>query len=236
MQQDVEGRGGHRPHSWLKDRDHRFLRVNSALGAALHRSPTSLVGRRDSDFFPLEVAVRYRRDDLLVAESGRSVLFFEHAVHSPVPGWITTKTPVRRHGGPAVAGVARPWSTEGIHEALRIPPLIDARSADVPAWLLEAEDRVRGRFRERLVIEDLACEAGLHPGYFGSRFRKVVGVNLHALVRKLRVAWCLERLAEAGLGLSAVAHRAGFADQSHFTRAFTREVGMPPGSFRDGFD
>lgn len=223
------------PHAWVKDRDHRFLRVNAEFGAALDRPPDSVIGRQDSDFFPRDVVLRYRQDDRLAVESGRSVLFFEHSVHTPAPGWITSKRALGRRDGLAVVGVARPWSTDGIHDALRIPPATRGASAGGSDWLPHLERCVRQRFRERLVIGELAGALGLNPDYLGRRFQEVVGLSLHGLVRKLRVAWSLERLAEGEPDLSVLALRAGFADQSHFTRAFKREVGLPPGAFREAF-
>lgn len=232
MEQRIQSRHS---HAWVKDREHRFVRVSSELGAALDRPPGSVIGQRDSDFFPPVAVVRYREDDRFTIESGRAVLFFEPAVHTPGPGWITSKRASRRRGALTVVGVARPWSTDGIHEALRIPPATGPGSVGGSGWLPRLERRVRDRFRERLVIGELAAELDLNPDYLGRRFQKVVGLSLHGLVRKLRVAWSLERLAEGEPDLSVLALRTGFADQSHFTRAFKREVGLPPGAFREAF-
>lgn len=223
------------PHAWVKGRDHRFLRVNPEFGAALDHPPASMIGRRDSDFFPPDVVVRYRQDDRVAVESGRCVLFFEHPVHTPAPGWITSKRALRRAGGLAIVGVARPWSTDGIHQALRIPPATEGASVGGSNWLPRLERCVRARFRERLVIGELAGDVGRNPDYVGRRFQEVVGLSLHGLVRKLRVAWSLERLSQGEADLSVLALRAGFSDQSHFTRTFKREVGLPPGAFRKAF-
>lgn len=222
-----------RAHCWAKDREHRFVQVNAALAEVLGRPSSGLVGTRDAEIFPDRIVACYRRDDAVVARSGRPVLFFEAPVKAPVSGWITTKTLCRRRGVPVVAGVARPWSEESIHEALNIPGLVGPDEGGVPSWLSRAQRTVHARFRERLLISELANEAGLHPDYFGRRFRQAVGTDLHGLVRKLRAAWCLEQLVERSVPLSTLAHQAGFADQSHLTRSFKQEVGLPPGAFRD---
>jgi AraC-like DNA-binding protein len=39
-------------------------------------------------------------------------------------------------------------------------------------------------------------------------------------------------LTDAGASLADVACATGFADQSHFTRVFSRTVGMSPGAWR----
>jgi transcriptional regulator GlxA family with amidase domain len=50
-------------------------------------------------------------------------------------------------------------------------------------------------------------------------------------VRALRLEWARERVA-SGVALAIVASEAGFADQSHFTKAFTRAHGVPPSEYR----
>jgi AraC family transcriptional regulator len=51
-------------------------------------------------------------------------------------------------------------------------------------------------------------------------------------VRRLRVDWALRELSTSARSLSEIALDAGFADQSHFTRVFKRQVGVSPGAFR----
>jgi AraC family transcriptional regulator len=51
-------------------------------------------------------------------------------------------------------------------------------------------------------------------------------------VRQLRVAWAQEQLRQPGAVAVQVALAAGFADQSHFTRAFRRVMGRPPSTWK----
>jgi AraC family transcriptional regulator len=51
-------------------------------------------------------------------------------------------------------------------------------------------------------------------------------------VRRARVARAQNLLRHASLGITEIALACGFADQSHFTRAFSRVTGMPPGRYR----
>jgi AraC-like DNA-binding protein len=51
-------------------------------------------------------------------------------------------------------------------------------------------------------------------------------------VRMLRLDWAAARVAKSEEPLSAIALRAGYADQSHFTRAFKRRTGLTPAQYR----
>ena len=51
-------------------------------------------------------------------------------------------------------------------------------------------------------------------------------------VRRQRIALACRSLAESDMPLADVAIEAGFADQSHFTRTFKRQLGVTPAAYR----
>ena len=51
-------------------------------------------------------------------------------------------------------------------------------------------------------------------------------------VRRLRLEWAAMELERTDTALAAVALAAGFADQSHFTRAFRDYTGFTPSVYR----
>ena len=79
--------------------------------------------------------------------------------------------------------------------------------------------------------ETLARVAGLSRTRFCRSFRGLVGVTPARYVRRARLAHAL-RLLAAGEPIAAAGYAAGFADQSHFTRACRAEVGTSPGRWR----
>ena len=92
----------HLPQRFMvKDRDSRFLLVNSKLAEDVGLTPEAMCGRCDEDFYTVELAQRYRADDRLVIESGQT-----RTVEEPHEnGWQrTTKAPLRDGTG-AVIGV-----------------------------------------------------------------------------------------------------------------------------------
>ena len=101
-----------------------------------------------------------------------------------------------------------------------------------PPWLLRARDLVHARFRSPLRVADLAREADVHPGHLARAFRQHFRMTLGSYVRTLRLEWVAARLLESERSLASIALAAGFADQSHLTRAFKRYSGLTPQVYR----
>ena len=93
-------------------------------------------------------------------------------------------------------------------------------------------DFVEEHLHERIGLDDLAAVVGLSRCRFVRRFRCSTGTSPHGFVLDRRVARAKLLLTRAGMPLSDVALRCGFADQSHLTRVFRARVGVPPGRFR----
>jgi AraC family transcriptional regulator len=66
-------------------------------------------------------------------------------------------------------------------------------------------------------------------------FRQQYGCTVGDYVRKLRLDFASRQLATSSASLAAIALAAGFADQSHFTKAFRRASGMTPAEWRRHF-
>jgi len=85
------------PHmAWLKDKEGKFITVNAAFGAICGLPPAEIEGKTDHDFFPLELAQAYRKDDLAVIESRQRKQIEEPLVTADGSiRWIDTiKTPI----------------------------------------------------------------------------------------------------------------------------------------------
>lgn len=79
-------------------------------------------------------------------------------------------------------------------------------------------------------LDELSHIAGLDRFSLLRRFAKEVGITPHAYTIQLRVR-IARRAIMRGVPLAEAAVVAGFADQSHMTRAFTRQFGLPPGRY-----
>ena len=83
-------------------------------------------------------------------------------------------------------------------------------------------------------LSELASLCGSSRFQLIRGFTREVGTTPHAyaLQRRARLA---RRLLRTGLSPAEAATAAGFADQSHMTRAFARHFGITPARYRDAF-
>jgi AraC family transcriptional regulator len=95
-----------------------------------------------------------------------------------------------------------------------------------------AKEILRAHLDGSVTIADVAAQCRLSPGHFATSFKRSTGVSPTAWLARQRIDHARALLRDGALTLGEVAAAAGFADQPHFTRAFTRLVGMPPGAWR----
>jgi AraC family transcriptional regulator len=107
-----------------------------------------------------------------------------------------------------------------------------AKEKDRPRWLQCVLDMLEARFTESLRLADLADEAGVHPSHLLRVFRMREGCTPGEFVRRRRIAFACRRLSDTREPLAAIALAAGFADQSHFSRVFKRQMGIAPAAYR----
>ena len=103
---------------------------------------------------------------------------------------------------------------------------------DAPPWLARVRERLHDDFADAPTLDALARIARVHPGHLTRVFRRHYGRSIGAYLRDLRLEWTARRLVTSDEPLIAIAGAAGFADQSHFTRAFKARFGCTPGRYR----
>jgi AraC family transcriptional regulator len=108
---------------------------------------------------------------------------------------------------------------------LRDRPRREPRLALVDAMLAD-------RIAHPPSLSEIALEVGVHPSHLARMFRAHYGESIGEHGRRLRLGWAAQRLARSAEPLAEIAARAGFADQSHFTREFKRHYGVTPGRYR----
>jgi AraC-like DNA-binding protein len=94
------------------------------------------------------------------------------------------------------------------------------------------KELMRASLNEDLSLVRLAAECGLSAGHFARAFLRSTGMPPHRWLVRFRVERAKELLDTRKLALADVAHFSGFADQSHFTRAFKAVTGVTPDVYR----
>jgi AraC-like DNA-binding protein len=117
-----------------------------------------------------------------------------------------------------IATARRPWQPE--------------RSGS-PRWLRTVLDILHNDTGRAFSLRDLAATVDLHPTYLARAFQARTGQSPARYGRNLRLSEAAAALRCTNSSIAQIALDCGFADQSHFTRAFTRTNGIPPGRYRE---
>jgi AraC-like DNA-binding protein/mannose-6-phosphate isomerase-like protein (cupin superfamily) len=91
-------------------------------------------------------------------------------------------------------------------------------------------------FREPLTLERVSKEAYLSPHYFSQCFHVATGSSFQAYLRALRLRFARSLLQVADMPITDICYASGFANLSHFERAFKQQYGQSPRSYRRGVD
>jgi AraC-like DNA-binding protein len=113
-----------------------------------------------------------------------------------------------------------------------MPVVRPVRGGLAPWQIKRAKEILCANLDGSVSLEEIAQECGLSVSHFSRAFRISVGMAPHNWLLKRRVDSAKSLLPNGQMSLSEVALTCGFADQSHFTRVFTREVGSSPGVWR----
>jgi AraC family transcriptional regulator len=91
---------------------------------------------------------------------------------------------------------------------------------------------IRANIGEDLRLSALAQTAGMSAHYFGELFKQSTGVSPHQYVLRARIERAKEHLRDSRVSVVEASAITGFVDQSYFTKAFRRVVGVTPTEFR----
>jgi len=99
-------------------------------------------------------------------------------------------------------------------------------------WLIQAKELLNERFSETLALEKIAKAVEIHPVHLARGFHQFYGCTIGEYVRRRRIEFASREILMFDVPLSQIALRAGFYDQSHFSRVFKRVMGLTPTKFR----
>lgn len=82
-------------------------------------------------------------------------------------------------------------------------------------------------------VSRFASQFGVSRSYLSRAFRRSTGQTIRQAVQAMRIERAKQLLANPALSIKEIASNLGFSDPQHFTHAFRRQVGVPPGVFRE---
>jgi len=98
--------------------------------------------------------------------------------------------------------------------------------------LRRVQEYMEANLGRNLGIGSLAAVCGLSEDHFGRAFRESTGVPPHRYLLRLRLESARRLLERSDRTIVEIACGLGFADQSHLTNLFRREMGITPGQLR----
>ena len=101
-----------------------------------------------------------------------------------------------------------------------------------PKVLAILRDYIVAHLSERILVADLAREAGLPPNRFAQAFSEHMGRPPHQFVLDMRLGRAAQLLRASNLNVVEVAHDCGFANQQHLSNAMRRHLGTTPSRYR----
>lgn len=99
-----------------------------------------------------------------------------------------------------------------------------------PHWLRRAIDEFP--WAHPVPFSEAAAIAGVHETHFSRTFRRHVGMTANEYRARARVRLASKLLLTTTSSLAGIALSAGFSDQSHLTRVFSRCLGLSPAGYR----
>lgn len=209
---------------WVKDDAGRFLVINQALADQAQRPKAMILGKRDVDCFPNELASNYMHDDDQVLKQGIPIRNKPELVLTPegVVEWRqTTKLPVFSHDGEIIgtAGISRKMDAE--------VPLPHEYAA-----LTHIVNRISKGLSQKITVRELAEESHFSISTLERYFHSHFGLSPHEFLLKIKVNRAAQLLSNSTLNISEIAAECGYDNVSSFSRAFRRQLGETPGAYR----
>lgn len=101
-----------------------------------------------------------------------------------------------------------------------------------PPKLRRVVDFIEAHLHDSIGLDDLAAAAGLSANHFLRVFKLATGETPYHYLRARRLERARTLLGDNTMPLAELALECGFANQAHFTAAFSRELGISPGRYR----
>jgi AraC-like DNA-binding protein len=101
-------------------------------------------------------------------------------------------------------------------------------------WLARSLEYIHMHYMDRISVEELAAQFGIHRSHFTKTFAAVNGIAPAGYIRRLKMNKAAEMLSTTSSSVTEIALTVGYPDLFSFTKAFTGHFGQSPSRYRDG--
>lgn len=210
---------------FVKDAQGKYLIVNKTLAVrCCVRDKQALLGRTPAEVLKAPLGQQFAEQDQLVLSTGAPLLsqLELHVYASGTVGWcLTTKLPLR-DAKDRVIGLM------GVSQDLRLPNTDSSEYRQVASAIKFAE----ANLATPPGIRRLAEIARMSVYQLDRRMQYIFGLTTGQWLLKIRIDAAQRMLQESDLPIATIAHDAGYADQSAFSRHFRKATGLTPREFR----
>jgi AraC-like DNA-binding protein len=211
-------------HAWVKNRGGQFIFGNRLFYERFgFSSMGGLLGKTDFDLAPVDMVQRYRMDDAAVLEGGvitdRLELILGTA--ETVEWFLTSKWPIYNPQDQVIGsfGISRHLN-KSEHKA------VPYRELNAPI------DYIGEHFASDISVKALAVACNISVSALERRFRKHLNRTPRQYINEVRLDHASYLLQTTHKSIGTIALETGFADHSHFTRAFSKRYGETPTTVR----
>ena len=96
----------------------------------------------------------------------------------------------------------------------------------------EVKNYLEKNYYQEISLNDLADLVDLNASYLSALFKKETGMTYTEYVMFCRLEKAKELLADTGKSIAEIADAVGYRDTRHFSKLFTRNIGIKPSEYR----
>jgi len=211
---------------YIKDINGRWISCNMASLALLNFSKISdVIGKNEIDFFPNQIALEIRRDDLNILKTGTSILNRVEVIPNAYGDlmWVqTNKLPIISSTNGNVIGII--GITRPISEMQALPQESKLFSGTIAF--------IRANLAGAIKVADLARTVLLSENQFRRKFKEEFGVTPQQFILRARLQHAAHMLRSCDKPISIIANESGFSDQSYLTKKFREFFDLTPLEYR----